>query len=120
MAVLQPIGTPADKVVAGDTVTVRWTVKDRSGALVDLSTYAITFVLSRAKTLTLADGSPILTKTVGSGITINSTGLFTVTLSASETTNLLGNFIYNVKLTDGSGNVTTIAYGPMEVQQSLS
>lgn len=71
------------------------------------------------------DASPLFTKSIGSGVTItNATaGLFTVTIAATDTASLPDypqSLYYDVKVTDASGNVTTVQGGKIYLTANIS
>ena len=74
----------------------------------NITGFAIQFSLK----LTVED-SDLITKTVGSGITLTdpTNGVLTVTIDDTDTTSLSpGNYVYSLKRTD-AGNETTFAIG---------
>jgi hypothetical protein len=122
MAQTIPIGNDNRKVVAGNTITLKYTIVDSSNVAVNLTSATLVFGLSRAKTLNTFDGTSLVTKSSATGgitITAPTAGKFTVTLTASDTAALEGVYYYEIKLTDGSGNVTTLVNGPLYIQPNL-
>jgi len=123
MARIIPIGSDKTReIVAGNTLTLKYTVVDSSNVAVNLTGAQIDFGLSKARTLNTFDGSLLVSKsTTTTGVTLTSptTGKFQVVLQPSDTATLDGTYYYEIKLTDASGNVTTLVNGPMYIQNSL-
>lgn len=92
-----------------------FTVRDQDGALVDISDAAqITFIVAES-----VSGQIYLTKTIGSGVTINNANQFTVTLTDTETGTLPPGVLYcEVELTDSGGGRYTIGAGEFAVQDT--
>lgn len=94
---------------AGETIQLPATITyASSGALVDFSAATITFRIKRGSTT-------LLSKTVGSGITVTGSGTFTVTIDTGDTTSMSGNYSYEIRATLASGTVSTMIVGTIYV-----
>ena len=61
-------------------------------------------------------------KQVGAGIVISAPetgGVLVVTLAPADTANIVGVFYFQVKVTDGSGNVTVVAQGILSISETI-
>ena len=99
---------------ASNRATFRETleIKDESDALVDLTDATIVFTIADKDT-----GAPALTASVGDGITIDSTGVFTV-LFAESSMNALWPKTYNVGCTiqaDDDEDVVQLIAGTISI-----
>jgi hypothetical protein len=96
--------------VSGDTLPINVTAKDETGAILDLTGAALVYEVSTGEEPTQP---PMLTKTIGSGITVVSAaaGTFTITLTAGETASMVtGNYFHECEVTI-SGAVYTLFQG---------
>lgn len=117
------IGTKPLEMVSGDSKVITFTIKDKTGAVVDItSATPIKFkVGKRIGGLERHYGHETVTAeftkdlTAGISITDATNGVLTVTLAPTDTKNMAGDFIYEAELTDASGNVGTFAQGPFRV-----
>ncbi len=102
---------------AGETVSLGFTITDSDGAAINLTGATLTFYLAR-----LGTQDTVLTKTTGSGITVVSAadGTCTVALTSSNTDNLEGLYIYQLRLVDSSNAETVVSIGEIWVDKSLS
>lgn len=109
------IGSQDITLFAGETKVITDTVRTLStGALTSFTgATSIIFTLKQA-------GAAVLTKTEGSGITVISTGVLTVTLTAANTTSLLGEYQYEIRATLSDGTVTTFTTGTITVNPTLT
>ena len=90
---------------AGTTRQVVTTVKDIQGALVPLTGATARFVMVKC-----LSGEVVVTKTVGDGITLNTTdSILTVDISPTDTENLLGDHQLQCEVSLASG-VVIMAY----------
>lgn len=103
---------------SGDSVSPIFTVTNRTGTVVDIST--VTNITWQGKAD--ADSTAIITKTkTGGGITFVTTGVdgqFQVALTGVDTAAFaaVGSmFVHTASITDASGNVTTTTIGRMQV-----
>ncbi len=90
------------------------TITDQpAGTPVNITGWSIQFTLRQQPSL---DSAPLVTKTVGSGVTITnaSAGIFTVQLAAADTAGLAeGTYYYYIQRTD-SGSATVLTAGQIE------
>ena len=105
---------------SGDTRVLELTITDEADAVVNLTGAAITWALSkRNASEVLPKGTAILTKTVGSGITITdaANGRADVAIDPADTADLKGEYYHEVQLvlTDTS----TVLYGLVTIQEDL-
>lgn len=77
----------------------------------DITAWSLTFTI-----LDLPLGTTILSKTVGSGITLSAPtlGTCTITLSSSNTTQTAKGYVWEMKRTD-SGSVTILGLGHVQI-----
>lgn len=101
----------------GDTLELEVTVTDptNNDAVVDLTNCSLTWVLYRQN-----QAGVILTKTVGSGITITdaSNGEFKITLDPSDTLNLYGLYRHESELKDPTNKISTLFIGKADIYKS--
>lgn len=105
------------KVFSGDSIILKYNAVDEYGAVLNLTGGAIKWQLARN-----ASDTPLLTKTIGAGVTVTNAagGLFEVKLSFSETRTLgPGNFYHEVEHTTASGDKYTIFNGAMVLARKL-
>lgn len=83
---------------AGDTLILEITAKDSDGSALDLSGLTLKWSLARTNTSTA-----LLTKTVGSGITVTDAALgkFKVELTPSDTDKFSGEYYHEVRASQG-------------------
>lgn len=105
-------------VPAGNTCTWTATWKDDNGNLVNLTGYTATIEIKRS-----ASGALIHTSSSSGGspeIVLGGTlGTITVTWSATVTAALI-NGVWDLKMVDGSGNVTYLLTGIITLQPVIS
>jgi hypothetical protein len=105
-------------VVCGDTVQLNMTVTDETGAPIDIAGMLVKWAMGKS-----AQGPRLLSKTVGQGIVITDSpnGAFAVFLTPNDTLLLTpANYYHEFELTDGSGNVSTVARGSLQLQPGLN
>lgn len=56
-----------------------------------------------------------LTSSPAFGITLSSVGVITLSMTATQTAGLLGEYVYDLQLTYPSGNIRTYTYGTITV-----
>jgi len=85
-------------------------VTDSTDADFDLSHCTIDFTM-------YLDSSVVMTKGIGTGITVTDPtgGVFYITLDPSDTTALLGSYIWEVKITTATSELYTVATGILTV-----
>lgn len=82
-----------------------------NGVAVDVTGYTATWVLSASDEFT----SPVLTKTVGSGITLNSTSGFIVAMDAADSSALAGKYYHKLTATDGNSVPSVVTTGQVTI-----
>lgn len=101
-------------IFAGETKTLSVTsTTESTGALIDFTGATITWILKNGSTT-------VLTKTVGSGITVTGTGTFTIALTAVNTTGLSGFYQHECRTTLADGTVSTLFTGTMTAKPTLT
>lgn len=103
-------GTCNFSVRAGDTFLRTITWKDSAGDLVNLTGYTAQMVVSDS------DGSAVITLTGGSGITLGGSA-GTIGLQAQTSGIDPGCYSYFLKLTSGTGIITTLLVGSFDITQ---
>lgn len=95
------------KMVSGDSKQLNITATESDGTAIDLTgVSAIKWSL-----FSTTNGTEILTKTLGSGITVTTalSGVFAVVLDPADTTSLSGEYRHEVQITDASSNILTLS-----------
>ena len=103
------------EMTAGDTKQLIITVKDANDSPVNISGATIEWKCARS-----LNKPTKIYKTTSSGITITNgpNGTFAVTLNAGDSSNLLGNYIHEARMTL-SGNISTVISGTMKVNKPM-
>ena len=110
-------------IVQGNSFDVIFNVTNSAGAVVDLSTAsAIKYVIANAA------GTPVITKTIGSGVTITNAagGVFKANLTAADTASLEGPYRHEAVITFADGSVNTVVadaavnYGTITVRKRIA
>ena len=93
---------------SGDDKTITVTVYDNDDVVVDITGATITWELSLN-----VDSAALISKTVGSGITLSdpTNGVFTITLDPTDTDSLSGRYYHEAEITDSSGDISTALIG---------
>lgn len=93
------------QMVSGDTKILNITAKTSSGTAINLTGVAIIWSLFPS-----TGGTALLTKSVGSGISITdpSNGVFQVTLNPTDTASLEGLYQHEAQITDVTNNIQTL------------
>jgi hypothetical protein len=115
--IAQPTGRSLrDGVFAGVKRTISYTAKNSAGTVVDLTGASIAWKIARR----FGEGD-ILSKSVGSGIAVDNaaSGTFTVTLTADDTNELWGNYVFECIVTDSGGSQHMVARGDIEVKADI-
>ena len=102
---------------AGDDQDLAFTVKDEAGSAVDITGFTIAWRLATHVTAPM-----LVSKATGGGITITDAvqGEFTVALAAADTAGLAGVYYHEAELTDGGGDISTIATGHVTLHGGLT
>ena len=103
---------------SGNTVRLNYTVADADNppAAKDLTGATnITFIIAKEQGKT-----PALSLTLGSGVTVVTPldGEFRVDLTPAQTEPLKGTMYHEARVTDSSGNVSTVAYGGAVIEKN--
>jgi hypothetical protein len=100
----------------GDYQRMLVSCKDENGAALDLTGMTLTYALSR----TAEDASPLITKTIGSGITVISAagGQIQIDLLSADTASLLGEYYHELEVVSGP-NHNTLFRGKVNFVQDL-
>lgn len=104
------------EMTQGDSLALDFGIVDADGDPIDLTGATIRWWMARSVYAT-----PILQKSVGSGIAVISlpAGTFTVTLDPQDTADLVGAFYFELEIMDGSGNVSTARTGRISIVPGL-
>lgn len=114
------------EMTASDLVTIRFTVRDKSGAIVDLTGASFTANISsgfgtRSKPAPI--GAKILSpdKTIGMGITVPDpvNGIVEVTLETADSANLEGTYFFQLQMVSAASETATIAKGSIAIARSI-
>lgn len=105
-----------DTGFAGDDKVLEIDVTE-DGVAMDITGLTIEWRLARR-----LHETSVLTKTVGSGITITNGvgGIFQVALSDTDTANLIGDYYHQAYVTDGSGNLVTVTEGIITFEHKIA
>ncbi len=100
-------GSPDLYEVSGNTIWLQIEMEDCDGETVSIaSAQEIIYKLARTP-----DSTPIITKTLGIGITMLPGGTsFMIKLDATDTEPLVGLYYHEARLTDIAGNLSTTFY----------
>lgn len=100
------------EVWQGDTWLPGTITARLNGTPIDFTGYSanmeIRHAISREVVLTL-------TSTPAAGITISSVGVITLSMTAAQTSDLLGEYLYDLQITYPSGIIKTYTYGTITV-----
>lgn len=110
------VNTNTLPIFKGDTVNVVVNVDNPSGT--DLNITGYTFYFTAKSGLATTDANASINKTVTSH-TSPSTGQTTIGLSATDTNITAGNYFYDIRMKDGSSNVTTLLSGILLVKENV-
>jgi hypothetical protein len=99
---------------AGDSRNLIINVTDENNLPIDLTNANVKWILT-------SQGNTILSKSIGSGITINNPkqGQFTIYLKANDTKNLSGNYEQAARVTTSSGESSIVLAGTVTISDSL-
>ncbi len=113
------------EMFSGDTKRLNYTVKDGAGVVIDITGGTFRWGLSKlGKPVTAGEpspqGSPLLTKTVSSGITLTAPtlGELRVDLDPADTADLKGSFYHELEMVL-AGVTSTIAFGQIDIKKDL-
>lgn len=109
---------------SGDNRLLVVTVKDENDVLIDITAAAFTWALSKADPnnppIPAPKGAAVVTKTVGSGITITDgpNGVLEVQILPADTETIDGAYYHELQMTLG-GAVSTVAFGNVTIYKDL-
>jgi hypothetical protein len=120
------IGVETDFAMhSGDDRILQYTVVDEDDAVVDITGATFTFELSKYDDtkptgIGAPKGSPLFTKTVGSGITLitPASGRVDVALLPADTADLKGDHYHELEMVL-SGVTSTVAFGKLTIHKDL-
>jgi hypothetical protein len=120
MARNEPITAAAELFTKTDHV-LQYTIYDSAAVpvVVDITGWALTWILVNPGSI---GSTPLISKTVGSGIAITNGagGVLQVTISDTDSDALTGrDYWYELRRTD-AGSETVLAYGPITFLQGVS
>ena len=101
----------------GDTFAPGTITATVSGTPINFTGYAATMEIRNAIS---NDVSLTLTSTPAAGITLTSLGVITITLTASQTNALLGEYNYDLQITNTSNEIRTYTYGSITVKNDVT
>lgn len=103
-------------MVSGDSKDIVVSVLDESDQVVPITGASATFILSKTR-FTAA----LVTKTVGSGITITdgAGGVLTVSLLPADTEPLIGQHYFEIELIDTNAKESTIVVGYINIAKNV-
>ena len=105
-------------IVRGDTRVLFSTVRDETGAIVDLTgALAVDFTI-RPSSL----DDPVITKAIGDGITIPNPpdGIIRIEILDTDTVDLYGKFLWDLQLTDASSRIATVDQGVLNITADVT
>ena len=115
---LEPTVLNQDLVLrAKNTNTINLLVRDEEEQCVNISSSTVFFTVKT--TTSIADASATLKKDVTSH-TFPTSGETDITLTSTDTSSLLGNYIYSIKIKLSTGKIYTLAEGVITFQQELA
>jgi len=105
------------EITSGDSMSLVVTVVDDTDAAVNITGYSASWKVADGPT----DDAEIK-KSVGSGITLTTpaSGILTIAIAASNTSDMAGIYYHELQLTDGSSNVSTALYGRLSIKADVS
>jgi len=106
---------------SGDSRTLEVTINDEVGAVVDISSATLTWGLSKKSADTTTPmGAALITKTIGSGITITDgpNGRCDVAIDPADTDALAGDFYHELEMVL-TGETSTVLYGAVTILKDL-
>lgn len=123
MAIRQNIGTGTQVVFAGDTIRLAFAVTTDGTTPKNLTGAAVSWAFSPLNAATgSAGGAAIVTKTVGSGITLTDAtgGLLLVKLEPADTASVAGgDYYHELQITDAASDKLTAAFGVLRLSGDL-
>ena len=100
----------------GDSASIQCTVTNGTGGAYDVTGNTATFSVKKEED----DTAALITKTVGSGITLSGTdGILTVDIGSGETSELSGKYYYDIECAK-SGNVYTVVKDRFKITKDVT
>ena len=103
----------------GQDATLTVTVTDTAGDAVDLTGASVRFVMGRNYTDSFAVDSNASPQSATATVSNGSGGIITVLISDTVMDDLIGDYLYEVKVTDASGNESVVTEGTITVKDTL-
>ena len=105
----------------GDSKRVHFTLKRADGTPLDITGGDIRWQASKLKAPGVFSSTPVLQKTIGSGVEVLDSfqGLVTVTLSPADTNQISGSFYHELEVSDFDGDIATVYAGEFQVKKAL-
>jgi hypothetical protein len=101
--------------VAGNDILLEFAVTDEEDVVADISDFTVSFVVARDGAVALSTNE----STAIALVTDGTEGLFTVSVNATDTEDLLGTYPFQAQLQDELGELTTVARGFITFTQNL-
>ena len=109
-------GTLDITATQGKTWSIVITVRDNAGELKDLTGYTARWQVRSSA----GDSKKVLSLTTGSGITLTSQGLITLTATAAQTSAIpASNYVHEIELTEPGGAIPPFLAGKLVVQAEV-
>lgn len=106
-------------ITAGENVQLEFTVTDNDGTAVDLTGGSGQFGAARKVGAALAISSAASPQTATISVVSAEDGTVNVLIDDSVTDSLQGDYLYEFKWTDSSGNEATVAWGWISVYDTI-
>lgn len=102
---------------SGNDKVIVVTVLDQDSATIDITGITADFSVSNDRA-----SAPLFTQTVGSGIVLSdpSNGELTVTIEDTDSEPLVGNYYFELTITDVAGRVSTVLHGSLNVLRNVN
>jgi len=103
---------------SGDSKVLEVTLTDVDDDAVNLTGASISYILQKSS----QGGEAIISKSVDDGISITSPatgGLFEITIDATDTDDLAGEYYHECQVTDSSSNVSTVFVGTVTIKVDM-
>ena len=107
---------------SGDSQVIGYTITDaESGDPVNLVAASAIKWRASKKLSSGFSPTPLLIKALGTGVSVTNAaaGTIQVVLAPADTALLAGRFYHELEITDGSGNVSTVAVGTLTITKDL-
>jgi len=106
---------------SGDSKVLQVTVKDEAGVAINITGATFTWALSKKKSSGGFSPTLLLTKTVGSGITLvtPASGRLDIALLPADTDALKGSYYQELQMVDTATNKSTVLDGTITIDPDL-